>query len=176
MTRQERLEQWNKIVFTNDSDFAKARFLFYAFLLALVAILGCLQILWMNHRSDHSSPSLPEPVAALSLDSYIPKGFSLVPIEIANASQVDALVESTATVDLFVGNPEKSLKTTKIASQVRLLRAPKNPLVFAILVPRGEVERILRQPALFWVTVLNPDQEGSHIAKPRKRMQIIADE
>lgn len=103
----------------------------------------------------------PEQVEESALDTFIPKGFVLIPLEFSNVDSLSSLVGSTAIVDLYQTSLEPQgakRKGQKIATQVKLLRAPKNPGQFAILVPESSSDKIMSYPGPFWAAIQNREQ------------------
>lgn len=105
---------------------------------------------------------LPEPK---SVDTYIPQGFVLVPIEVSNAESLASLVgEKGGVVDLYLTSNEKQKGGLKIGSRLKILRAPLNPQQYAVLVKDSESSRILSHPGPFTAVVQNPDTKGAHLS------------
>jgi hypothetical protein len=90
------------------------------------------------------------------IDLLIPAGQSLVPIEVANYETLDSLLGPYGVVDLFFADPSSPGDGKKIASMVKILRAPKNPSHFAVLVPARLAPQILKYQGPFIVSVQNP--------------------
>ncbi|MEE6250624.1 MAG: hypothetical protein VX583_09485 [Bdellovibrionota bacterium] len=173
MKHQESIQKMNQIIFTNSEEHSRIRIMFFSALIFVCLVVGFFQ-LQENTKTNSQSSTHSRPL--LSYDTLIPAGYNLVPIDIANAENIQALIEDSAVVDLFIGGTEKNPKSKKIANQVRLLRAPKNPNLFAILCKRSMTETIMNHAGPFWVSVLNPDQKGTALAKKQKRMRIISSE
>lgn len=104
----------------------------------------------------------PEPQ---SVDTYIPRGFILVPIEISNAESLSSLVgEMGGVVDLYLASNEKQRGGLKVGSKLKLVRAPLNPQQYAVLVKDSEGSRLLSYAGPFIAVVQNPDEKGNSIA------------
>jgi len=129
---------------------------------ALSLMVGLVTSLW-------KSPPPPEAPRLESFDTYIPEGFSLVPIEVANYETLDSLLGSFGVVDLFTAEPGKPEVSKRIAYRVKIARAPHNPSHFAVLVPFNEVHNILRYPGPFMVSVQNPKTVGTGFEKEKSR-------
>ncbi len=105
---------------------------------------------------------------AASADTYIPKGYVLVPIELQNAESLSSLIGSYAVVDLFRGPSSQ-----RVGRRLRLLRAPLNPQQFAVLVPESEVSTLMSTPGPYWAAIQNPkDQQSTEIASGRRKSRI----
>ena len=94
---------------------------------------------------------------SFNVDTVIPPGHVLVPIQIQNLENLNALLGQMGVVDLWTYNFESQKKSKKIATQVRLIRAPLDPSVFAIMVKEEESRDILEHGDQFYVTVHRPD-------------------
>ncbi|MEC9282258.1 MAG: hypothetical protein VX642_06070 [Bdellovibrionota bacterium] len=170
MNKDWSLKKMNQIIFTNSEEHDRIRLIFFSALIFVCLVVGFFQYQDSQDKSQQKG-SVTRPL--LSYDTLIPSGYNLVPIEIANAENIQALIEDSAVVDLFIGGTEKNPRSKKVANQVRLLRAPKNPNLFAILCKRSMTESIMNHTGPFWVSVLNPDQDATALAKKQKRMRII---
>ncbi len=102
---------------------------------------------------------------APSIDTFIPAGFTLVPIEIQNHESLDSVLGSYGMVDLYTadqkGRPEK------IAERLKILRSPKNPQVFAVLIKEENAHTVAGHAGPIFVTVVS--KKASRHAKPEKR-------
>lgn len=133
-------------------------------LLSLVPITG--QILMQN------SNAAPSERPSVAVDTLIPKGFVLVPIEVQNYEALDSILGRLGVVDLFQGGGESAVSQRLVARNVRILRAPQNPSHFAILVREEEVSRILQQGGQFTVIVKRQQSDGTEFVnteKPKRR-------
>jgi hypothetical protein len=86
--------------------------------------------------SDGLSSSSHAP-SELSLLEQIPDGYVLVPIEPINLDALDSIFENYGYVDLYrsdeSGDAFRKVKRNRIATSVVLVRAPKNPRRFAVV-------------------------------------------
>lgn len=103
--------------------------------------------------------SNPEKIYA---DTMIPKGQVLIPIELANAESVSALMDQFGVVDLYSASAN-SVGTTKLASKVKILRAPLNPNQYAVLVPESLSKHIMSLTGPFWAVVQNRDTKQTEL-------------
>ena len=110
------------------------------------------------------------------LDSYIPEGFVLVPVELSNGSSLNGLLEQKGIVDLYTGNPSQQ-KVEKAAEAVKIIRSPRNPSHFAVLVPEDKASFLIQRFQSFHAVIQNPKQKKKTAIKPinkkRKRNIII---
>lgn len=102
---------------------------------------------------------------ALDVDTYIPKGFVLVPIEVRNYEALDSVLGKFALVDLYQGGSSDSPRQHLVGRNVRLLRAPQNPSHFAVLVQESDVAGLIHAGAQFTVTVKRPGEAGTQFVK-----------
>ena len=89
-------------------------------------------------------------------DTLIPAGHVLIPIELANADSVSALMDQYGVVDLYSGSINM-VGAKKLASKVKILRAPLNPNQYAVLVPENLSNHIMSLSGPFWAVVQNRD-------------------
>jgi hypothetical protein len=133
-------------------------------ILAAAALLPTFVALW-NPSATKSS--------AESVDTHIPRGFVLIPIEVQNYEALDSLFGRFGRVDLFI--PAESGQIQRlIAVNVRLLRAPQNPTRFAVLVPEREAPKILSHSGSYVVSIKPPSASGTEFvnnkAQPRRKV------
>ena len=142
--------------------------LFSAFFVIVLLLYSCVQ----SSSAKNSLPARAE--SPDGVDILIPAGQSLVPIEVTNYETLDSLLGSYGVVDLFFVDPTKPETGKKIASMVKILRAPKNPSHFAVLVPARLAQHILQYQGPFTVSVQNPKyQTGTLFEKKAIRKSRI---
>ncbi|MGZ3770516.1 MAG: hypothetical protein ACXVCP_10305 [Bdellovibrio sp.] len=109
-----------------------------------------------------------------SVDTFIPRGFVLVPIEIANAESLNSLVgDIGGVVDLYLATNDKQKGGLKVGSKLKLVRAPLNPQQYAVLVSDSESPHLLSFPGPFIAVIQNPDEKGTKLrASGPARVQI----
>lgn len=107
--------------------------------------------------------------APRSVDTFIPVGLTLVPIEIANAESLASLVgEQGGVVDLYLASNDKQKGGLKVGSRLKLLRAPLNPQQYAVLVKDGEGSKLLSFAGPFIAVVQNPNTKGSELTSTER--------
>lgn len=114
---------------------------------------------WLIQNNDQKDKN-PNPTGEwVGVDTYIPNGFVLVPIEIQNLASLDSLVGQYALVDLYaVGSPKP------LAKGIKLIRSPKDPSQFAVLIKDEISQNIVRQSDKpFQVVLQNPTNPISQI-------------
>lgn len=130
-------------------------------------------IAWMGSCQHSTTSTNSEQTALPAIDTLIPKGYVLVPIELANAEPLSSLIGSTAVVDLYLSSNEKTKTGHKIGSHLKLVRAPLNPQLFAILVRDSESGKILAQPGPYFAVIQNHQQNNSEIrSKDSSKLEI----
>lgn len=131
---------------------------------ALIATTG-LAAAANNTSRDTDDPSVLES----SVDTVIPVGHVLVPIEVVNYEALDSVLGPYGVVDLFAADPGNLRKSFQVASRIKILRAPRNPNHFAVLAPSEEAPELVRHEGGFFVVVQNPDGAGTSFEKPAAR-------
>ena len=107
------------------------------------------------------------------VDTYIPEGFVLLPIELNNGESLEGLLDTKGVVDLYAAGPG-GLK--KKASAVKMIRSPRRPNHFAVLVPEEKAKFLMGEFKPFHAVIQNPHKTGSKIQATRvkhKRSIII---
>lgn len=133
---------------------------------ALCLAAGLLAFIWDQRASESADVSKPEPESVEDAATYIPDGFVLVPIEVANFESLDSILGKFGVVDLFVAAEDSRGRPRKIAERVKILRAPLNPDHFAVLVPDNESQKIVASSRALTVVVQNPKKSGPNLVKP----------
>lgn len=124
---------------------------------ALIATTG----IWAAAHQPMGPTTNTAPLENDSVDTYIPAGYVLVPIEVVNYEALDSVLGQFGIVDLFAADANNTRKSRLIASRIRILRAPRNPSHFAVLAPTEEAPGLVRYDGGFFVVVRNPDGKGT---------------
>lgn len=106
----------------------------------------------------------------IALETYIPRGYTLVPIEISNLQQLQSMISDRAVVDLFTATSE-----APVAEAVRLVRSPLDPSVFGVLIEDAKTKPLLRHGHEFIVVIKNRSSQPQ-IKKKRKKRSIYYEE
>lgn len=86
-----------------------------------------------------------------SVDTFIPAGFVLVPIQIQNLEALQAMIGGFARVDLYPNG-----KSHPLVRGVRLIRSPREPSQMAVLVNEDLSPMIVQASQVpLWVVVQN---------------------
>jgi hypothetical protein len=130
--------------------------------LAGVVSFGFVAVInWSPHSETKSKDSV---------DTLIPAGYILIPIEVQNYESLDSLLGQYGIVDLFKGDGRDG---KLVAKNIRILRAPLNPSHFAVLAPESEASAILAQAGNFYVAIKSPNQLGTQIVTKEKHIKRV---
>lgn len=122
---------------------------------------------------SHEEPKVVEVAAqAPDLDELIPAGHVLLPIELVNREALASIMGATAVVDLLTVNPTTMSPQTKIASRVKMIRSPKNPDFFALLIEESESSQILSKPGPYFALIQNKKQTNSNFYQVKKQSKV----
>lgn len=123
-------------------------------LIAAFVALGLIAIV-MELTSLKSEAPQEQTSEPLQVDTMIPAGFLLIPIQLANGESLASLSGAYALVDLFSVS-EKGKKGFKVASSVKLLKAPLNPEQFAVLMREEDSAQLVKMEGPFFAALKNP--------------------
>ena len=133
-----------------------------------ILVFGLIAFIWERNK-------VTTPLAAnetrKSVDTFIPLGFVLVPIQLSNAEALDSMISATGVVDLFIPDMKKPGHNKKIAEHIKILRAPLNPNQFAVLVPEKNSGQLVHYEGAYFAVVQNPKALGTQIeTKPIRKL------
>ena len=135
---------------------------FYPYL-AIVAIASIGTLYWelkdTQPQDSSSEKTIPKTINK-TIDTYIPYGYVLVPLEIANHDALHSLLGKHGIVDLFLAG-KNGKPPRRIARQIKLLRAPHNPHKFAALVPEAKSARFVLVDQPLFAVIKNPLQNSA---------------
>ncbi len=132
-------------------------------LVAAFFTLGALSLVLSLKEKPNDIPVTTEKNAT-SADTFIPRGYVLVPLELTNSESLASLVgDIGGVVDLYLANTEQQKGGLKVGSKLKLLRAPLNPQQYAVLVKDTDSSRLLSYAGPFIAVVQNPDEQGNHV-------------
>lgn len=135
-----------------------------------LTIIG-ISMLTIQHNLPLNSkefvPPKPNDNTRVQLDTFIPKGFVLVPLEISNLESIEDLIGSYGLADLYPtlqndrfqsSTRSKTFHHLKpLASRVRLIRAPNNSKLFGVLISEEERALILKLSDPVFAVLHNPN-------------------
>jgi hypothetical protein len=152
---------------------------------AALFVCGLIAVVWdLSHTEktfDARDRESPESAA-----TYIPAGFVLIPIEVENYEALDSILGKFGVVDLYKPAEKPGARPRKIASHVKILRAPLNPSHFAVLAPETQSQSLVAYSGAFTVVVQNPRQSGTSFeeaadtaseanSQPHRRSRILVE-
>lgn len=131
-------------------------------------------------QSDRPATHTEASSAELGIDTFIPKGQVLVPITVQNFESLDSVFGQFGFVDLYSVQADGKRRKEPDARSVKLLRAPKNPQQFGILIPSSRSAAIVQAGAEFFV-VVRSQQSGTEIEMPptemtKRRPRVVYEE
>ncbi len=132
----------------------------YQAIVILFFILGFISV-WINLADNKHEGLGNEPASTESVDTYIPKGYVLVPLDLSNLESLNSFIGNAGVVDLY--KSKDGQKGTKIGSRVKIIRAPLNPQLFAALVPESKSSELLNYNDALFAVVQNKSESSSEI-------------
>lgn len=129
-------------------------------ILAPIALGLSLLLTYFTQSNSKEAP----PTAAI--DTFIPAGFVLVPISVQNFASLDSVIGNFGFVDLYAVKENGQRQATPLGRNIKLLRAPKNPNQFAVLVPEAAAPEIVKHSESFYVVIQNTKTRGTIFEKP----------
>lgn len=133
-----------------------------------IAVLGLCFFIFKN--IDSKEPSSKKTARPTPLETYIPEGMTLVPIEVMNLQQLQSLIDDRAIVDLFAPN-----RKSPVAESLKLVRSPMDPNIYAVLVKDELSKQILEHGYQFIVVVKNRNSRHAPKQKVFKRKILFGD-
>ncbi len=134
--------------------------------LIVLSLIVIAKTIWLNQPAEVKTVA-----EEIQVDTLIPLGFVLVPIQIQNFDAASALLGSAGIVDLWSFDPVTHRKSKRIASRIKIIRAPLNPQMYAVLVHENESEKILTYGDTFMVTVQSERSNSPEILSEKKHVQ-----
>lgn len=96
-------------------------------------------------------------------DTYIPKGFVLVPIELQNIQAIAGLIGDHGLIDLYGSTADGT--GFALAEMIKIIQAPLNPEQYAVLTSENLARKIMHYRGSYWGVVRNRSAEATR--KPR---------
>lgn len=103
--------------------------------------------------------SQPPKEKLLTMDTLIPNGYALVPIELENIAAIASLIEGYGVVDIYLGK-STSGNSKKIFQKVKILRAPNNPHAYSILLPDHLSSVLMQYEGPFFAVIQNKSESS----------------
>lgn len=131
----------------------------------LVILSGIIALSWDLKRSPNNKPSSSEggPV----VDTIIPRGYALIPIEVQNYEALDSVFGNYGIVTLYSVPESGQGQPKKLADRVKMLRAPQNPTQFGVLIRESESDTIAAHVGPVFVVMHNRTTESGGVEKAR---------
>lgn len=144
--------------------------LLYAFI-----ALGVVALLLETFSASQTQQAEITESESFDVDTMIPAGHLLIPIQLSNAESLASLSGQFSLVDLYaMADKEANRKSFKVASAVKLLRAPLNPQQFAVLIKEEESSKLVSLEGPFFAAIKNrQDQARSGLEKKPKNKLVI---
>ncbi len=123
-----------------------------------------------GHSTEVASNSLAGSTGDLNgIDSFIPSGYVLLPIEIQNLNSLDSIIGRYGVIDLYVPGESQPL-----ARGIKIVRSPKNPEQFSVLVSESQSGPLIKNSVKpFFVIVQNPSHAAGEVrAQKSSRISI----
>ena len=124
----------------------------------------------IDQLANQDTPQPRETSPSDSIDTLIPNGSVLIPIEVENSDSLDSILGNKGIVDLHRPAREPG-RNRIVARRLPILRAPLNPHQFAVLAPEDQAHHIVKQPGPFWVVIQNPTKFGTNFERPTKKIK-----
>ena len=134
-------------------------------------VAGCLLILLIGFEVHQKLR--PEPKESIpSIDTLIPRGMRLYPIQLKNQESLQSFVGDFAMVDLYQVTPA-GRRGKLVGKKLKLLRAPLNPQEFALLLREQDVPLVSGENLSFFAVIENPDKTSSgEILSPSQASRV----
>jgi hypothetical protein len=130
-------------------------------LIGAFVALGVLALFLDWGSQAPTTAAVPEAAEPVQVDTMIPAGYLLIPIQLTNGESLSSLSGAYALVDLFSVS-EKGKKGFKVASAVKLVKAPLNAEQFAVLMKEEDSAKLVKMEGPFFAALKNPKD----LAKP----------
>lgn len=130
----------------------------------------CLIGSWLSTKNFSDNKPSTRELKPESLDTFIPAGHTLVPIDVQNLESLDSIFGSYGIVDLYSAAESGS---KLVAEQVKLLRAPQKPSVFAVLLRSNRAAQLAANPGPYFVVVHNRGAESAERLAKRETTKHI---
>lgn len=125
-------------------------------------VLGIISFLF-SQKSETTIEQMPQ--KQVEIDELIPEGYFLLPLELTNREALVSMIGDTSIVDLFTIHPQTLNPQKKIASRVKLIKSPKNPDQFALLLEESNTMDILKYSGPYFATIQNRKNRKSAFPK-----------
>jgi hypothetical protein len=129
-------------------------------------VLGLLTLMMNFSKQETVVAAETQQTMGPSVDTFIPLGYTLLPIDLVNAESLNSLIgEMGGVVDLYQTTNDEKRRSIKVGTRVKLLRAPLNPQQFAVLLKEHESTRLASFSGPFLAVIQNPKAEAEGLTK-----------
>lgn len=136
-----------------------------------LVLMAIFQAAFVNDKtSQETDPALED------ITTFIPKGYRLVPIPVANYKSLEQILGNYGVVDLYVRTFKNAKTHTElIGSGIRALRPKNGSESIGLLVPVEQVGLLLQREGQFYLALNNSDVTGTvfekkSLSKQKKRL------
>ncbi|MBL7544945.1 MAG: hypothetical protein JNL11_14095 [Bdellovibrionaceae bacterium] len=105
------------------------------------------------------------------IDTIIPEGYVLIPIEVLNADSISAVIGSHGVADIY--STVQGEKAKRLFSRARIIKSPLNEASFAVLVKETKAYLLSQSKDPFFAAVQNPKARAYEQEIPRKQTSTI---
>lgn len=115
-----------------------------------------------------------KPKGEKSLDSLVPQGFVLIPVQIFNGKDIVGYIGSHGIVDLY-SLSQNETPQEKVGKSLKIISPQTQDSEFVVLIPEKEVPLFFEHSPPFYAVIKNPQKQASQIHKKRvkKHLTII---
>ena len=129
-------------------------------------VLGLLTLMMSWNSKEVVIAAESEQTMGPSVDTFIPAGFTLIPIELVNAESLNSLIgEMGGVVDLYQSSNDEKRKSVKVGTRLKLVRAPLNPQQFAVLLKEDEATRLMSFTGPYLAVIQNPKAQAEGLTR-----------
>jgi hypothetical protein len=133
----------------------------FHYLLLLISLAICFLGAYLNTpQKEITENQISENQPPLSLETQIPDGQILIPIELINANSISALIGPFTKIDLYNVTIEGQ-KGKKIGSYLKLIRSPTQENIFGVLASDEEADKLLKESGPYMAVIRNPKEKPS---------------
>ncbi len=136
---------------------------------AIFVILGLISFLFSQKTE---APEEQAQQKQVEIDELIPEGYFLLPLELTNREALVSMIGDTSIVDIFTIHPQTLNPQKKIASRVKLIKSPKNPDQFALLLKESNTMDILKYSGPYFATIQNRRNRKTSFPKTHNQSNV----
>lgn len=160
-------------IFFKESSFPKKNILEYLFKKYKWHFLIIFSLVFLSLFSSFLSSDSQAPQNHFFLDSMVPKGFVLIPIEINNGKDIMSIMGQYGVIDLYAYSKYTGLPEKQAASVLKVFPPKEEEGHFVALVPEKEAVNLFEYSDSFYAVVQNPKKNGSKIYKKKKNKSLV---